>query len=57
LPASEKPGTIYFIFNTLFLEKVKLAENQHLISEMNWEKVYSQYYSPRKGDIVVGYIR
>lgn len=57
LPSPDEQGKVYFIFNNRFLTKEDRVENKHFLERVNWEKIYSQYYSAKKGDIVVGFLK
>ncbi len=57
LPSPDEEDKVYFIFGSRYLTKQDRVENKHFLEQVEWEEVYSQYYSERKGNIVVGSLK
>jgi 4-amino-4-deoxy-L-arabinose transferase-like glycosyltransferase len=49
-----KNGKIYFIFDTGFITVLNDEEKNIFLHELRWEKVYSNKYRNRRGEIIVG---
>ena len=49
-----KKGKIYFIFDTEYLKVLKDEDKNLFLHELHWEKVYSNNYKGRRGEIIVG---
>jgi hypothetical protein len=53
-----KGNRIYFIFDTKFLNSTRNKEEQRvLLEDIQWERVYSRFYSSSRGEIVVGHLK
>ncbi len=53
-----KGNRIYFIFDMKFLNSTRNKEEQRvLLEDIQWERVYSKFYSSSRGEIVVGYLK
>jgi hypothetical protein len=44
---------VYFLFDTKFLEKRPDNEKKILSEDIQWEKVYSKYFTESRGEIVL----